>query len=789
MSFSSDGNSAYQNGQPVPKGLVRALWAAVDGVVANGGKVFASRAEAVSFTQEKLAAAYSRILVINGDYLEIRAANSGSDPLFGVNPVWGVFQRVPLSGLVEAISAHGDVAMPSIIDASSTAQSVMATSNAAQAHIGKAVSRKIQIRWVATNTGPDPVVVLDGTSYVVKGMNGQALAAGDLVGSGRYLMYFANVTAGSEQLKLMFPVQIADINGLAAMVNSIPTLQAAVADVAAITPDAAFMAESLVQHATRSDGQTADFSAMTHTSAGGSKTMVLGSGAAYRYANGGVCDQFDIYLTAAGRFSVSSWKEDVPGAGTIFSPYQVKYFNGTVGWNRVTPNIAVPKGGLVGCGASVAGSIGINSGLANLGVRATSTTENEQFTAASTNSFRFMIAFRVKQPVALAAPAVASKAMRLLLAYGQSNMFGSTAMAIVAPAYGNKMFLGGLNVRAFTIDYDQTEAIAEEETNTGLAIGLAYATELEMAAKGFTDFTDASPWFAASPSSPGQNINNLLGDYGSIWPSCDKVLREMGDAVRGDGFDPLFSAVAWVQGYADRGATRAAYADALREGFRKILARAGGNVAGTPTLIIGQMCQSGETGNRFPEIPLAQRDVAREVKGHVFSLYPCEWHDLGVHLSSKGQTHKGLMLGKILHDLTIGNGYQEVHWTVANWGGTALTLTLRGGSGSYAIDTTRIPAVANRGFDIWSPAGVLQDIITGVSLAGSTVTLTLSRAVASGEVLTYGKGRNGVTPMPTDEVPGPYQIGNLRDTDSRSRVVDGVTFPLFNWCSIMDVVR
>ncbi|MFG6083928.1 hypothetical protein ACEUZ9_000163 [Paracoccus litorisediminis] len=587
----------------------------------------------------------------------------------------------------------------------------------------------------------------------------------------------------SLRLMLSFDVEIAalDVPDNGALLVA----EAAKQQIGARAPDLDYMTGEMVLHGTRIEGQTSDFSGMVHTSASGTASMVFRNASLNPYPRGGVADGFKIYVTAPGRVSISSWSQDT--AQNVFTPFDIEYFDAVTGWNEFFPSVQVPKDGVVGWGVP-SGTCGVNSSLPIVAVRS-ATTDFVEFEDTSTGSFRFMVAIHVKEPVALRATSAAGRLMRGTVWDGQSNMVGTTSVVVASPSYGNKQFIGGLLTEGKTINRRAMEPIAEAGTTTGAAIGLAYAVELEMAAKGLSDFEEASLWFATSPAVSGQNINHLLGDYGNFWPECEKSIRAMGDAIRSGGHEPLFSAFIWVQGYANRGASRASYASDLRAGFNKVISRAGGNAGGRPILIIGQMCQSGTDGTRFPEIPMAQRDIAREFYGHVFSIYPCEWNDAGVHLSTKGHVHKGLIAGKILYDVMLGDGYMETHWTVSSWGGSTLTLTMRGGNGSYVFDTTRIPAVANMGFDIWSSVGVLQDIITGVSLAGSTVTLTLSRAVASGEVLTYGKGRTGVTPMPSNEAPGPYQIGNVRDTDSRSRVVDGVTYPLFNWCSIMDAAR
>ncbi|ABL68491.1 hypothetical protein OC539_01690 [Paracoccus denitrificans] len=96
MSFQSDANEAYPNGTPVDKADVRALWGRVDGVVANGGKVFPARGDAEAAGQSALVPALSRIFVTEGSYLHLRGPSSQAlDPLFPSYPYWGIQFIVP----------------------------------------------------------------------------------------------------------------------------------------------------------------------------------------------------------------------------------------------------------------------------------------------------------------------------------------------------------------------------------------------------------------------------------------------------------------------------------------------------------------------------------------------------------------------------------------------------------------------------------------------------------------------------------------------------------------------
>ncbi|QFG38068.1 hypothetical protein BDE18_0681 [Paracoccus pantotrophus] len=213
MSFQSDANATYVNGQAVDKNEVRSLWGMVDWVVSNGGKIFTNRAEAVSFGQDSLPAALGRIITLEGNYLVMRGqGQTEDDPLFETAPRWGVLVRIPNRALVESISNLGDVLALQTDTEASTAQLVVATIPAAQAHISLNAGQLLRFRWPFTNTGADPVITIGGTAYTIQRRLGGDLQPSDLVGGFRYTGYI--YTNDPAIIRLSESVGASDINGL-----------------------------------------------------------------------------------------------------------------------------------------------------------------------------------------------------------------------------------------------------------------------------------------------------------------------------------------------------------------------------------------------------------------------------------------------------------------------------------------------------------------------------------------------------------------------------------------------
>ncbi|WP_449044207.1 hypothetical protein [Paracoccus versutus] len=215
MSFQSDANATYVNGQAVDKSEVRSLWGMVDWVVSNGGKIFTNRADAVSFGQDQLPAALGRIVTLEGNYLVVRGrGQTEDDPLFETAPRWGVLVRIPNRALVESISNLGDVLSLQTDTEASTGQLVMATIPAGQAHMTLYAGQQLRFRWPFSNTGPDPVINIDGTEFLIRARNGGELSAGDLPGGQRLLGYIYFNTPETKIIRLSESVRATDINGL-----------------------------------------------------------------------------------------------------------------------------------------------------------------------------------------------------------------------------------------------------------------------------------------------------------------------------------------------------------------------------------------------------------------------------------------------------------------------------------------------------------------------------------------------------------------------------------------------
>lgn len=148
----------------------------------NAGKMFANRDQAVSFGQENLPAALSRMLIREGDYLALRGTAHLTDPLFDApGPRWGIEDRYPSQSLVaRLLIAAGEIPLEGV---GGTENDITASIPAWLADAGISITGASVVRVViaAANTGPVTLHVAGDEPRPVIRPNGQPLEAGDLL--------------------------------------------------------------------------------------------------------------------------------------------------------------------------------------------------------------------------------------------------------------------------------------------------------------------------------------------------------------------------------------------------------------------------------------------------------------------------------------------------------------------------------------------------------------------------------------------------------------------------------
>ena len=156
--------------------------------LANSGKTFRSRADAVASGQGTLPASIGVVVTLESGVITWRVPfQSGDDPLFEASPFWGVVARVDVA------SALRDTGVITLANIGGTGDAITAEMPAAARRNGVAATSGtsiIEIIPPATNTGvAEPTLSIDGgAAVIIKSETGAALTAGQLLSGRSYLL-------------------------------------------------------------------------------------------------------------------------------------------------------------------------------------------------------------------------------------------------------------------------------------------------------------------------------------------------------------------------------------------------------------------------------------------------------------------------------------------------------------------------------------------------------------------------------------------------------------------------
>lgn len=552
---------------------------------------------------------------------------------------------------------------------------------------------------------------------------------------------------------------------------------------------------TVIQTVTDRYGYQDDVSLLTRTSVAGATFAVYPDLVVNK---DGTVETVEFLSPSITTYKLLVWNYDIDtGVYTLDSSTNLP---AVVGYNSVTISLPVTKGQVFGFG----GSVGTVSGVPTTRLIYGGTTVNNVTTITDgvdqTGQFAVVVSMTLSRQAIPSSfienASLTNQKTISVIGIGQSNRRGFGISNIGGTPYGNTMFAAGLLTQD-TASPDRSSIIPINDTaGTGMAIALGYTVELEMAAKSTDSWSSISKrYFATCPAWNGATITDLTDYEGSRWPAVRDDLREMGKAIASAGQTPQFGFISWVHGYANRFDARGVYLEKLKLAYERIKGVGSINSEGYPMFLAAQMPHHKQNAEipsfsiNAPNAALDTRDFAMGVGGEIYPLYQVNWADDGIHMSREGKIHAALYEGKIIYDLGSGNGYSHVRCDPVNLATSTIVLNIKGGNGSYVFDTTTIPATPNMGFDIYDASNNLIDNrITSVTLTGTSISVVLNQVLAPGEKLTYGWGRPDI-PMPTNAAPAPYQLGNLRDTDSRSKLLEGNTYNLYNWSAIQEMIR
>ena len=354
----------------------------------------------------------------------------------------------------------------------------------------------------------------------------------------------------------------------------------------------------------------------------------------------------------------------------------------------------------------------------------------------------------------------------LLSVSGQSNAIGSGA----SPALSTTQPFSNTRLDRVTPALDPlvettVETVASGIANQLSAIQAARVSAVDNWAVGGTEYSGLM-----QGTTPYDDAQDALVDAAGLQPGSRTALL-------------------WVHGEADdvNGETAAAYQgfmDDLQSDFQSDV-RSNLGVSDDVPMVLSQLSNWSQYGSssskRRTTVGLGQWHAARD---NALITLACPTYHLSyqssgnnIHFDNQGERRLGEYFAKALYmGFLRGSVFTPLHITSAAAVSNVITVTFAGGDGSNLVaDTTNMLERSNYGFEYTDGSGS-PPAITGVSVSGRVVTLTLNGEAAADGVVRYGMT------MAYEALLGPAGNGaggNIRDQDPTISQSGGSN--LWNW--------
>ncbi|MCD1620732.1 hypothetical protein K7H20_21970 [Salipiger manganoxidans] len=245
-----------------------------------------------------------------------------------------------------------------------------------------------------------------------------------------------------------------------------------------------------------------------------------------------------------------------------------------------------------------------------------------------------------------------------------------------------------------------------------------------------------------------------LTPSGYIWANLCRTAHLHKRIANDFGMRFEIAAYIWVHGHSNAGATQAEYLGYLEE-QEAALAQLCADLGQTtkPAFITTGTATSKFGSTTRCEVPLAQLEfgtAASDLSTRVFAgpEYTIEIGADGTHPTAEGYQDLGDMIGIAVRQALFG-GYTPFRATGATGAGTdTVTVSLTGADGAVVLDTSLVSDPGGHGFRVYSDSG--EATITGVSIVGGAVEITLSAALGTNAYVDYAlSGIDGASGGPT----------------------------------------
>lgn len=382
-----------------------------------------------------------------------------------------------------------------------------------------------------------------------------------------------------------------------------------------------------------------------------------------------------------------------------------------------------------------------------------------------------------------------AKDINHFLFYGQSLSVGAQGTPVLSTTqpYSNITFNGG--PRAAAGDYSAFKPLVEDAISpppdgggnrgeTPCSGAANYAVELAAIEDGLKPSSHVV--LASTAGHGGYSIDQLK--KGTAW--YQKVIDHV-TAAKALATTAAKSysvhAFTWIQGETDTDQntkTQPAYRDLLSQLQRDVeadaMAISGQN---RPVPCVTYQVTYGVV--RTPNMALAQLELA-QTNSRFFLATPCYHLPFAsdkTHLTAAGYKWLGHYFGRAYKRLVIdGVKPQFINPVSAVCRGTVLSIRFKVPVAPLVLDAATLAATADHGFKVQDDTGALT--LSSIRVVnGNTVQATLNRALGANPKARYGLDYLGIGLAILNGA-----SGNLRDSESASVTIGGVSRPLYNVC-------
>lgn len=358
----------------------------------------------------------------------------------------------------------------------------------------------------------------------------------------------------------------------------------------------------------------------------------------------------------------------------------------------------------------------------------------------------------------------------LPLNYGRALMFGGNG------GYAPGFYAGSASPPESVMPDSELSALVDGRSVHAETIGPRFMNGLIETGPG-----DLAYLYSAHGSN-GQPYSGLK--KGGTGPNYRNMLRAMLRAQYFawlSGLDYRVPAMTFIHGEADRADSKATYLAKILE-LRADLEGDMRAITGRGADVLRMfLCQTSgwcSYGLLTSAVPLAQLQCALDTP----TLFTCigpKYHlpyaaGAGVHILGAAQARWGEYYARAKARVDAGTGWSPMYPLSASRSGTSVTVSINVPQGALAIDTTLVTNPGNFGVSYKDGAGA-QVAVSGVTIAGSSITFTIASAVA-GTVQFGMLNPAGSTPVSA----GPSSGARTCFRDSSTDVgADGQR--LYNW--------